>query len=107
MDQDDKSDSDPEWPESSYSMTDRANTIKTELAYEEPSRIRPFCQFDAEFVIALRSAKWFASVQKIQDIRNGWKHKSWFSSSQTEQIELLERQKAAKLIQLIGQQLFM
>lgn len=92
------------WPVSRFSKEMRALTIKAEKVYEEPAKFRPFPHFDATFVIASRSAKWFVNEEKIQKIRKQWTNYS--SSRESDELELLERQKAAKLIELIGVQLF-
>lgn len=97
--------SDSEWPESSYTMHERDISNRITQTSGELTKIRPFSQFDVEFTVSQGSAKWFVNDAMIQEIRDEWKRSSWFTACPPKELELLERQKAAKLIQLIGQQL--
>lgn len=75
---------------------------KLDLIVEDTATIKPFPEVDAEFSVIKRSARWFLCNEETAQIRTAWMEKF----EQSEQMELLEHRKAAKLIQKLGQMLY-
>lgn len=95
---------------SNYSFEERFRTLKVNIPIEEHSLISPFPEFDAVFQVPSQSVKWYVTDYSLQSYREDWSNieemqSLLVSSGSLLEIELVERQKCAKLIQLIGQQL--
>ena len=89
------------WPTSVYTLEERRLELKLEKPVDEKVSIRPFPGVEAEFLVPKRSARWFVTEPTIEEARQQWIDFDWYPPDQSE--ELLERQTAARYIQLIGQ----
>lgn len=96
------------WLTSRYTLEERLKTLNLDIATTDVLLIKPFIEFDAEFEVPHQSKKWFINdPAEIQQHREGWKciEDSLLSPEIQLELELLERQKCARIIQLIGIQL--
>lgn len=90
------------WEPSQIALNDRFQQLNLEsslIGQKEQVSIRPFPKFqEQEFKVFKTSARWYLSYPRTQEIRDEWMK----LSGQSEELELRERQAAAKLIQKIG-----
>lgn len=67
--------------------------------------VRPF-PLDVDFLVTEESARWLFNERKVAKIRAEWK-RSGFTFKQDGKSELLERQRAAQLINSLSSELFL
>lgn len=91
------------WEPSQIAMSDRREQVKLESCSPEQKEevsISPFPKYkEQEFKVLKTSARWYLSYPRTQEVRDEWMKRS----VQSEELELRERQAAAKLIQRLGE----
>ena len=110
-------DEEKEQPRSHYTMDERMKALRLDhpvrFPVEETSLIQPFPEFNVLFEVPRQLKKWYINKPEyVEKVREGWKNINEFKASllspeKKQELELLERQKCARLVQLIGQLLQM
>lgn len=89
---------DAPWPVSKFSKEERVLLKHKNVIVEEEVLVKPFPEHEAVFVISKRSSRWFLCDPKTSEIRRKWMQRY----DQSEDMEQLKRQDAARLIQAMG-----
>lgn len=103
-----------EFAPSRFSMEYRLETRKQNIAIEQVVLMKPFIEFDEMFEVPTQSERWYVNdPDKIKSHREHWEKiddqnvSAYLQSNDRDELELLERQKCARVIQAMGEQLIL